>query len=200
MPTRDEDQAEAMEVIRPILPFIYKLLSDATAFYFGPDFSDEARATNNARAMKSCIYSRAELLMTERQEEVPGARVVRLKGLVGLAYQGRVALRPKNVNPSGKHRNAATKQQLDYDYQLPLSGFPNTFRLTAGYELDPFHSSVQRIMIARPVGKEVWWTSQVVMADEVATWQDITSDASLGDLDTIDFEAVRQARKNHGRR
>lgn len=200
MPTRDEDQAEAMDVIGPILPFVYRLLTDATDFYFGPDYSDAARATHNARAMKNCIYSRAELLMIERQEEVTGARVSRHRGLVGLAYQGRIAIRTKNVHPSGKHRNAETPQQLDYNYQLPLPGFPNAFRLTAGYQLDAFSTSVERIMIARPVGRQVWWTSQVMMADEAATWEDITPTPSLGDLDTIDFDAVRRARRNHGRR
>ena len=199
MPSRDEDQAEAMAAIGPMIPFLHKLLSDATDFYFGPDYTDAARATHNPRAMKNCIYSRAELLLMERFEEMPGASVSRSGGLVVLSYRGLVGVRTKNVSPSGRHRNAQTKQQLDYDYQLPLPGFPNTFRLTAGYQLDPFNTSVERIMIARPVGKEVWWTSQVLMHDEAATWEDITP-PSFSNIDSIDFDAVRRARKNHGPR
>lgn len=197
MTGRDEDQAEAMEIIAPILPDLYKLLSDATDFYFGPDYSPAARAEHDNRAMANCIYSHAERRMVERVQDIPGASISRFRGLVGLVYQGRVAIRTKKVDLAGKHRNYETNQQLDYGYQLPLPSFPNTFRLTAGYQLDSFNTAVERIMIARPMGREVWWTAQVVLAEEVATWEDITP-PSLDGMDAIDFDAVRRARKNHG--
>jgi len=199
MPTREEDQAEAMEVIGPILPFIFALISDATDFYFGPDYSPAARAQHDNRATGACIFRHAEMLLDERIGGVRGGSVSRYRGLVGLAYKGRAVIRPKMVSPAGRHRNFETAQQLDYNYQVPLPGFPTTFRLTAGYQLDPFNTTVERIMIARPMGREIWWTCQVMMGAEAAVWEDITP-PGLGDLDYVDFDAVRRARRNHGPR
>lgn len=199
MPTRDEDQAEAMGLITPILPFLHKLLNDAAEFYFGPDYSEEARATHDGRAMASCIYSRAEKQMVERVEDLPGARVQRHRQLTSLNWQGRVAVRTKKVNALGKARNYLTEQQLDYDYQMELPGIPSAFRLVAGYQLDAFNTGIERVMVTRPVGKQIWWTAQVVVLDEKAAWEDKTP-PSFGGVDSIDFDAVRRARKNHGRR
>lgn len=199
MPTREEDQAEAMEVIGPILPFIYKIVEDATDLYFGSGYSPAVRAQHDNRAMGSCIFRHAETLLDERIGSVKGASVSRYRGLVGLSYQGRAVIRPKMVSPAGRHRNFATAQQLDYAYQIPLPGFPTTFRLTAGYQLDDFNTRVERIMIARPIGRDVWWTSQVIMSEEIAKWEDITPPGFDG-MDYVDFDVVRRSRKSHGPR
>lgn len=199
MPTRDEDQAEAMGLVADALPFLYNNLHDATAFYFGEDYSDEARATHDTRAMASCIYSRVEKQMTERVENLPGARVQRHRQLTVLNWQGRVAVRAKKVNAQGRASNYLTDQQLDYDFQMELPGIPSAFRLVAGYKLDAFNTSLEGVMITRPVGKQIWWTAQVVMLEKTVEWEDITP-PNLGIVDAIDFDAVRSTRGNHGRR
>ena len=85
-------------------------------------------------------------------------------------------LRPSNGwEGAGRSRNAITKQQMDYDAQLPLPGLPSeAIRLVAGYQPDAAFSSVQRVIVSAPLGKTIAWAAQVVIVDDAVSWVDIT--------------------------
>ena len=195
---RDTDQTEAMQALDPILPVIYGILDESVAFYFGDAYSTAARAEHTDRAVANCIYSHAEKRMIESAEMVAGLNAIRLRGLVVLNYHDRALARFKKVNARGRHSNYQTKQQQDYDDQKTLPSIPEpAFRLTAGYKLDASGSSLERIMIARPMGRTVFWTAQVTLTEGAAAWEDITPQR-FGGMDNNDFDADA-ARARRGR-
>jgi hypothetical protein len=198
MRDRETDQNQAMAAAGPILSSIYRILDESVSFYFGEDYSADARAQHDGRALANCIYSHAERRMIEAAEQIVGLYPLRVRGLVVLNYRDRAIARFKKVNGQGKHRNYQTQQQQDYDDQKTIPGLPDpAYRLTAGYELDASGTALQRIMIARPIGQNIFWTAQVTMVDGAANWQDITPRRFEG-TDGSDFDADR-ARARRGR-
>lgn len=188
---RDADQTEAMEAAGPILPIIHSILDSSVAFYFSEAYSPEARADHTDRAMANCIYSHAEKRMIGAAAETAGLKALSLRGLNVLNYNDKALIRFKKVSANGKHSNYQTKQQQNYDDQLSLPGIPEpAFRLTAGYQLDATGSALERIMIARPIGKNIFWSAQVSILDGEANWADITPRRFTG-TDGSDFNADR---------
>lgn len=192
-----EDQLKAMASIDDVLPVIYKILDDAVAFYFGDGYSDAVRAEHSNTATANCIYSHAENRMISAADGVMGLNSLKVRGLHVLNYRDQALARFKKVKPNGKHSNYQTKQQQDYDDQKSFPGFPEpAFRLTAGYHLDASGSYLERIMIARPLGRNILWTAQVSIIDGLAHWEDITPKKFAG-TQASDFDAEK-ARKRRG--
>ncbi len=188
---RDEDQQKAMESIADILPVLHGILDEAVTFYFSSEYSDAARAEHSNTAAANCIYSHAEKRMIAAADVTPGLHPLKRRGLHVLNYRDTALARFKKVKPNGKHSNFQTKQQQDYDDQKPFPGFPEpAFRLTAGYHLDVSGSYLERIMIARPLGRNILWTAQVSMVDGMAQWEDITPKRFAG-TEATDFDAKR---------
>lgn len=203
---RDLDQNEAMEAAGPVLPLIFRILEESVAFYFGADYSVAARAEHTDRATANCIYSHAEKRMLGAADSLIGLhslnikdiRALNIKGLRVLNFQNKVLIRFKKVKANGKHSNYQTRQQEDYDDQKTLPGIPEpAFRLTAGYELDASGSVLERIMIVRPNGRNIFWNAQVTMIDDILQWEDITPKRFAG-TEGSDFDADR-ARGRRGR-
>lgn len=196
---RETDQKEAMEAAGPILPIVYRILDESVAFYFSDHYSDAARADHDDRAMASCIYSHADKKMIGFADLAAGLVPIKVRGLHVLNYRDKALARLKKVKPNGKHSNYQTRQQQDYDDQKTIPGIPEpAFRLTAGYQLDISGSHLERIMIARPIGRNIFWTAQVLMVDSVAQWEDITPDRFTG-THGIDFDAERARGRRRGR-
>jgi hypothetical protein len=194
---RDEDQKRSMAIAEPILPGLYAVLDDAVAFYFSSEYSDAARAEHTDRAVANCIYSHAEKRVAALAETTPGLAVIDLRSLRVANYQDQGLFRFKRVKANGKHSNYQTKQQQDYDDQKVFPEFPEpAVRLTVGYELDAAGAGLKRVMIARPIGRTIFWTSQVVMDAGAALWEDITP-RRFGATEAIDFDAER-ARARRG--
>ncbi len=196
---KEADQEAAMAAVAPALSLIYQILDESVAFYFSSDhYSDEARAAHTERAMANCIYSHAEKRLIAAEDHSKGIHALNVRGLRALNYRDIALARFKKVRPNGKHSNYQTQQQQDYDDQLPLPGIPpEAFRLTAGYHLDAAGAALERIMIARPIGRNIFWTAQVTMIDSVTQWSDITPDRFTG-TDGLDFEATRARRGRRG--
>lgn len=187
---RDADQEQAMETAMPILPTLHLILNEAVAFYFSnEEYSDRARAEHTDRAMANCIYSHAEKGMLRAAETVEGLHAINVRGLHVLNHRDLTLARFKKVKPNGKHSNYQTKQQQDYDDQLTLPGIPEpAYRLTAGYQMDASGSFLERVIIARPIGRTIFWTSQVTVLEGVASWVDITP-RKLAGMEASDFDA-----------
>ena len=193
---REEDQQQAMESIADILPVLHGILDEAVTFYFSEEYSDAARAEHSTTTAANCIYSHAENRMISAADATPGLNTLKRRGLHVLNYKNRALARFKKVKPNGKHSNFQTKQQQDYDDQKTCPGFPApAYRLTAGYHLDASGTYLERIMIARPLGRNIFWTAQVSMVDGLAQWEDITPKRFAG-TDGADFDAKRARGKS----
>lgn len=195
---REEDQNRAMAIAGPMLPGLYSVLNDSVAFYFSKHYSDAARAEHTDRAVANNIYSHAERRITALQIETPGLSVINLRGLIVANYLDAALFRFKRVQANGQHRNYQTSQQQNYDDQMSFAELPEpAIRLTVGYELDAAGSGLKRIMVARPIGRGIFWAAQVVLESEMARWEDITPRRFTG-TDDSDFDAER-ARRRRGR-
>ena len=99
-----------------------------------------------------------------------------VRGLRVLNFQDRFVLRVgKKLDAEGRHRNYPTQQQRDFDDQLPLPELPEAaIRLTCGYEPDPSFTSLNRVIVACPMGRGIEWAAAVNMEDDVVVWEDIT--------------------------
>lgn len=185
---REQDQISAMTVAEPMLLILHSILDESVDFYFSENYSDAARAEHTARAMKNNIYAHAETRAYQKESDTPGLNVLDVRGLKVLNYLDKVVFRLKNVNAEGKHSNNDTQQQRDFDDQLPLEGLPDAaIRLVAGYQLDEAGLSLERIMVARRIGRNVVWTAQISVIDEAVEWEDITPQRFTG-TDAIDFD------------
>ena len=193
---REEDQQKAMESVSDILPVLYGILDEAVAFYFSGEYSDAARAEHSNTTAANCIYSHAEKRMIAAADATHGRHPLKRRGLHVLNYKDRALARFKKVKPNGKHSNFQTKQQQDYDDQKSFPGFPEpAYRLTAGYQRDASGSYLERIMIARPLGRSILWTAQVSMVEGLAQWEDITPKRFAG-TEATDFNAKRARGEN----
>jgi hypothetical protein len=194
---REEDQNRAMAIAGPILKDLYGVLDESVTFYFSEEYSAAARADHTNTAVANCIYSHAEKRAAALAATIPGLVLLDKRSLKVANYKDQALFRFKRVKANGKHSNYQTKQQQDYDDQKPFDDFPaEATRLTVGYELDEAGASLKRIMIARPIGRNIFWTSQVVMEDE-ARWEDITP-RRFATTEAIDFDADRVRERRRG--
>jgi hypothetical protein len=196
---REEDQVLAMGRVEPILTHLYGILDHAVSFYFGDRYTDAARAEHSNTTAANCIYSHAETEMIRVADRVDGLSRIRVRQLHILNFRDLIVARFKKVKANGRHSNYLTLQQLDYDDQKTIPRIPDpAIRLTVGYQLDPTGTALERIMIARPIGRQIFWTSQVIVVDEVASWTDITPRRFVG-MDVVDFDIERVRRGRGGR-
>lgn len=195
---REEDQSRAMTIAEPILGMLYGVLDEAVGFYFSKEYSDAARAEHTNTAVANCIYSHAEKRAAALAEVTPGLVVLEKRSLKVANYNDQALFRFKRVKANGKHSNYQTKQQQDYDDQKAFEFLPpEAVRLTVGYELDEAGAGLKRIMIARPIGRNIFWTSQVVLDAEAARWEDITP-RRFATTEAIDFDAERARSRRRG--
>jgi hypothetical protein len=184
------DQEDCMARIEPIIKVLHDCLLDGMAFYQDPEnYSAAAIAQQRERTVAGCVNDHAFHRLRELLEGKTGCRFPNIRGLEVLDYQGTALVRLKKVNGAGRGRNAITKQQTNYDAQLPLPGLPpEAIRLVAGYQPDAAFNFVQRVIISRPLGKTILWAAQVVIAEDDISWIDITP-ARLPETGRTDFGA-----------
>lgn len=187
----DEDQQAAMRDIQPLLPGIHAVFRDAFALYQGPDYSDRVRAEHNDRAAANNMYAHVEKKAIEVFDGIPGVAFINVNSLHVLNYKDLALLRFKKVRANGRHSNVQTDQQRDYDDQLSIPGLPDRARrLTAGYQLDAAGTSIERVIISRPIGRTILWAAQVLADESRAEWEDITTKRFAG-TSPVDFDAER---------
>ena len=102
----------------------------------------------------------------------PDATSFNLRQMEVLNYQDRALIRLKRVNGAGRASNLPTGQQQDYDDQKILPGLPEgAVRLVAGYQADAMFMAIDRIIISRPIGREIEWAAQVTIFNKMASWE-----------------------------
>jgi hypothetical protein len=116
-----------------------------------------------------------------------GCNLLDVRGFHVLNYRDEAVLRFKKVDSSGRHSAYQTDQQKEFDDQKTIPGIPPAaVRLTCGYQNSPSGDAIERIIIARPMGRSILWTSQVTVIDAAADWVDITPERLPG-TGRVDF-------------
>ena len=185
----EEDQSRCMKLAKPLLPDMYEGWQEALARYLrtAPEIIAEHDDTTAANCIRAHMWAEVVRRFGGRR----GCKLLRLNGLNLLNYRNETLWRFKQVDGVGRHRNYQTVQQRRYDAQLSLPGLPpEAVRLTSGYQPDTALQSILRVVVARPFGKSMRWTSQVNVVDGAAGWVDITPARFAG---TTHFE-TRSAR------
>lgn len=172
-----------------------QILDEARKLYFGDDYSVRARAEHSQRAAANNIYFHAETELWKQCPKWTGAHPLKIRGLKCVNYRDLLVIRLKNVNARGRHKNYQTQQQQDYDDQKAIPGLPHPAkRLTVGYQMNASGDGFDRVMVARPVGRAVMWSAQILLTEDAASWEDITP-ARLPGTGTVDFVAERARRR-----
>jgi hypothetical protein len=176
-----------MEMAAPLLPEFSEAWQLAMQTYrkYEPAFTAEHDDTTAA----NCIRSHMWVEIDRRFRGRPGFALLRLKGLNVLLYRDLSVWRFKRVDRHGRHSNYQTDQQRDFDDQKPFPEIPPpAVRLTSGYQPDASGQAIERVIVARPIGRSMQWAAQVNVVDNVASWIEITPKRFAG---TERFERKR---------
>lgn len=185
----EDDQEEQMAFAEPVLRSLYDGWLAAADRY--AEYDERHTAEHDDATAASCIRAHMFHEVKRRFDERPGCTVRDVRGLKVLVFRDKQVWRFKKVNAAGKHSNYPTQQQADFDDQWPLQGIPEqATRLTSGYILDAAGQSVERIVVAKVLGKDVLWVAQTSIVDDQIQVKDITP-PRFPETDRTDFDAVR---------
>lgn len=166
-----EQQEKVMGVLDPHFATLTQIYADAVDLY-NNETSPRIRAEHTSRAALNSIYALVWKGYQREFGELPGHHLFDVRGLNVLNIADKVVARAKRVDANGRHTNNRTKQQKDFDRQIPLAGLPaEAVRVVIGYELDPAYSTVERVIVRHTMGD---WVSQIVSVDEAYHWENIT--------------------------
>lgn len=137
---------------------------------------------HDARTSANCIYSHMVTLADELLTDQPGVVFKNIKGLKVWILGERATIRFKKMDKDGRYQNYQTKQAKEFDRQMSLPGIPHPpLNLVVGYLPDPTGTEVERVQVARPMGKSVDWCAAIVPVDEQEVgqprWIDVTRQA-----------------------
>lgn len=169
---------EIMDGLEPILDVLDSIPRDAVKKYH-EEYPPAVRIEHTPRATANCVYAHMEHAAAVRLEGVPSVVFKDIRGLKVWLYKDLAVIRFKRMDEEGRFRRYPTAQAKDYDRNAPLPDLPlPAARLAVGYLLDPTATSVLRVQVARPSGKEIDWCAAIVPAGgRVAgerAWVDVT--------------------------
>jgi hypothetical protein len=173
---------EVMDGLEPVLDLLNAIPRDAVAKY--QEYPAAMRIDHTGRTAANCVYAHMEAGAV-RLEEVPGIVHRDVRGLKVWLYKDLAVLRFKRMDEEGRFRRYPTTQAKDYDRNAPIPGLPlPAVRLAVGYVLDPTATSVLRVQVARPSGREIDWCAAIVPAEDRAagdpSWVDVTRQRRFG--------------------
>ena len=101
-------------------------------------------------------------------DDLKNVRYMEIRGLkLWILEDADVVVSFKKMNKNGSVRNHDSKQQRDFDSQLPLPGLPiPPTRLRVGYLLDPLATNYVRTQIAAPNNKSILWCCAIHSSEE----------------------------------
>jgi len=167
------EQAEAMDFLAPLLVNFHEGWHSAHGIY--RSYDAEHSADHDDSTVASCVRCHMWAYVQNQIDGKPGVALLNVRGLKLLNFQDRYVLRFKQVNKAGQHHNYRTDQQNDFDQDVVLDGIPPAaMRLTSGYQLNAAGDAVERVLVARILGKSVLWLSQINVVAAEAQWENIT--------------------------
>lgn len=173
-------QDDCMAFLEPWFERIHSPFPKALRLY-NEDYAEHIRAEHNDSVAAHCVHVHSIAEYEREFAEEPGFHFLTVRGLQVLNIRDIVVARFKKVDAEGRHRNADTQQQRDFDNQEPLPGLPSAaLRVTFGYEPDPAFSRCERVIVACPEAGGISWAAQIVEGDEAFGWEDITPVRLIG--------------------
>lgn len=144
----------------------------------------DVRIEHDARAKAACIYSHMESAAHARLTDAPGVVFKEIRGLKVWIVGEEATIRFKKMDEDGRTRNYPTQQAVAFDKQLPLRGIPlPPLNLVVGYWPNSLGTDVERVQVARPMGKMIDWCAAIIpTSDRIAgqpRWIDVTRQAQL---------------------
>ena len=163
-----------MESLGPWLERLYAPFPKAMNLY-NDEYQTSVRAEHTDSVAAHNVHCH---IVSEYEREFglePQLHFLTVRGLRVLNIGDRIVGRWKKVDEEGLHRNHTSEQQRAFDGQEQIPYLPPAaLRVTFGYEPDAAFSTCERVMVARPQGKEIIWAAQIIEADNRYTWKDIT--------------------------
>ena len=176
-------QDQAMSQLDPIFDHLDAICRGGLARY--QQYPADIRIEHDPRAKAACIYSHMETQAHARLSDLAGVVPLEIRGLKVWIVGEKATIRFKKMDEDGRTRNYPTQQAVDFDKQLPLPGIPfPPLNLVVGYWQNSLGTDVQRVQVARPMGKEIDWCAAIVPTDSQIVgqprWYDVTRQARLG--------------------
>lgn len=139
---------------------------------------------HDARASAANIYCHMLADAERRLLGVRGIVPLDIRGLKVFLVEDKAVLRLKRMDEEGRSRRYPTKQAKDYDRGVQFAELPPpAVRLTVGYLADPTGTSVERVQVAKPMGREIDWCAAIVpltgRAPGAKRWIDVTRQGRL---------------------
>ncbi|WP_295634052.1 hypothetical protein [Novosphingobium sp.] len=149
------------------------------------EYPADIRIEHDSRAKFACIYSHMETAAHARLSDLSNVIHKDIGGLKVWIVGEKATIRFKKMDEDGRTRNYPTKQAKDFDKQLPLPGIPcPPLNLVVGYWPNSLGTDVERVQVARPMGKAIDWCAAIVPTDSRIVgqprWYDVTRQAQLG--------------------
>lgn len=166
------EQIEAMDFLKPLLPLLHEGWHSAFGKY--QDYAPAHRADHDDTTAANCVRSHMWAYVQNQIGGMSGINLLNVRGLKLANYFDRYVLRFKQVDKAGMHANYQTEQQTDFDRNLPLPEVPPAaIRLTSGYQLNEAADAIERVMIARILGRSILWLSQINVVAAEPVWENI---------------------------
>ncbi len=176
-------QDQAMSQLDPIFEELDAICRGGLARY--QQYPPDIRIDHDARARAACVYAHMEADAHVRLNDLPDVNPLVIRGLKVWIIGEMATIRFKKMDEDGRTRNYPTKQAADYDRQLPLPRIPYPpLNLVVGYLPNSLGTDVERVQVARPMGKTIDWCAAIVPTDEQIVgqqrWVDVTRQARFG--------------------
>jgi hypothetical protein len=186
----DNDLTRCMNLIEPLLVDLHEGWEAAHRLY-REEYPPNVLAEHTDAVAAACVRAHQWMEVERRLDGKPGVSLLDIRGLKVINFRDQAVIRLKKLDAAGRHSNYQTQQQKDFDGQETLPGLPpEAVRLTSGYQLDVTGQTIERHMIARPMGRAVTWTAQVNVIDAKAAWIDITPRRFAG-FERTDYRKTR---------
>lgn len=142
------------------------------------------RLEHDSRAVASCIYSHMAAEADRRWMGRPRLVHKVINGLKVWLVDDYAVIRFKRMDEDGRTRNYPTKQAKQYDRGMPLPGLPlEADRLTVGYFPNPTETEVERVQVARRIGKLIDFCAAIIPPSERVVgqrgWIDVTAQGNF---------------------
>lgn len=201
----DEGNAEAekqLEIASAFMPELHGAWHSAMATYQNNEnYHPAARSEHDDTTAANIVRCHMLHEITRGFDGRSGFSLLKVSSsrLWVMNYRDLQLWRFKKVDEAGLHRNVRTGQQDDFDDDLPIEGLPDqATRLTCGYQISAGGDTIERIVVARILGRNVHWAAQVNVLDGVATFEQIPRQKRFPGTARTDFDPERARRRRRG--
>lgn len=169
-----------MDRLEPFLDDLDAICRHGLAAY--DEYDPRSRIDHSPRTAANCVYDHMAAEADRRFADHAEVKAIEVRGLrlwVLGSENPHTVFRLKKMDHFGFTKNYPTQQIEDFDLMQDLPGLPEKpTRVVVGYVADAFFTSVERVQVARPNGRQIDWCAAVVPEVErkkdEPSWIDVT--------------------------